>query len=296
MLPVLVAADPWVVALKAMLQVAFYTVVTWKSPGSCLMMWLSGMDLGLSLGLLVVRFFGPRRHPMLYAKWRWVIILTNRMMSCLATGSVAHCLVEPAHSFYSFLKNLLVASGILSGVGVFFDQEMIHLSCLCSTIHAAVLWRHAEELCRQGLVATEYGAVATRVVSFSLDTVATVVINLVDPEQRSSQVELRVVPDLTQELPLCMCTVRTLTIVLVAVLPNAMLYSYETGTMDRALQRWVAQPGAGRDLGAVQQEGPRWEGVLPPYVHTLLIGTLWTLLMSTVIWAVLCKYYQVRRV
>lgn len=283
--PGLVVADQSVALLRVVLiltVVPFYRSCTWWR--------MAAVTSAIALGLSLVRYFYARCHPLGYARWRWLLVLTLSLTTALGGGNVCHCLAVPSSTISGYLKNLLLASGIaLSVQAGLLDREIYYLSFLSSIVLVGALWQHAGRLCREGLLATEYSRTMTRQLFKIVATAIDLEVDLIPNYEYSALHGALSQADPAKDMPCCLCLVRTLLITVGFILPNALLYFYEIRVLEMGIR------GRGQEDAA--QGGNAWRrdpvGAWGVYGPSLLTVGAITLVGGTVTWYSLRLQYCV---
>lgn len=282
--PGLVAADPSV----SLVRISVYLVAAAMFNWSCSWWWLAALESILAMLLSVIRYYYSRYRPNSYVRWRWLLILGLSLDMALGAGNTLQCIVAPPSSISSFLKTLLMASGVVvSAQALVLDREMFYLSCPCSGLLVALLCWNSEVLCSRGLLASDYGRSMTRRVFYFTGMVANFIANCVGPYESGPLLSVPGPPAPSEDLPSCLCLARTLLLTFGFLLPNTLLYLYE----HQAIQWWAKR---GRGNTQLLHHDRCGYHVLPPsYFKITIRATVITALGGTLTWAALRSYHKV---
>lgn len=287
--PGLVAADPTVALLRVGMCLLAAPLFNW----SCSTRNVAVVALALTVALALICFYWPRSRPVEYARWRWVLILMLNLTMALGGGNVFHCHTVPSDGLLGYLKNILLASGMVVSVWAFLlNREMFYLSCPCSMLLVACLCYRSKELCQEGLLATGYSTARTRALFLFVGKAANVIANIMRPYERDPLLAEPAQPDTSKDLPCCICLVHTLCIIFCFIIPNVVLYLYESDIIEKEMNRLAQEHQGGRQIYYPEQEG-QGQGVWGKYGQSLLTGAAVTLLGGTVAWAALRSFHDV---
>lgn len=262
-------------------------LLDWSSPGSKYM----AIQLVVEMGLSLARYHCSHHHPGCYVRWRWLFVTTQGLV-ILRTGALIHRQATPTHTFISYIANLFIASGITLGVqSTLLNREMFYLSCPGSALLVLVLCYYSEGVCRNGLTATKYSKELTREVFCHVGKVANVIANLLRPFENDPLLSVPKASDPVPDLPACMCLVRTLTVVFAFMLPNAMLYLYESNIIEAEVRRHI-QHHRQQELAVDHDEGGRW-AFHTSCLQFLMTGAAAIFMGGTCVWAGMRAYHDV---
>lgn len=278
--PGLVVADPWVALIRLALCSLTLVFFNWSCPWAK----FSAVTLIVTLGLSLVRYYYSQRDPVSYSRLRWLLILELWLTTALGAGNGFHCFATPSDSTVGFLKNLLLASGIAAGAQAgLLDREMFAITCIGQGALVLLLCSHAEEVCQQGLLATQYSTAMTRKLIRAVAMVGWFSANIIHPYETSP---LIMVPDLSEsdkDGPFCVCVVRTLLVTFSFILPSMLMYMYEHSIIQWGMRnRQDVHPQGG---------GVRQGGAPHGVDGRMLLGSvLVTIVAGTFVWAALRGY------
>lgn len=227
-----------------------------------------------------------------YSRWRGLLVVALRLTTCFGCGNTMHFVTTGTKDAYSFFKNLTMASGVVVAAQAnFIHREMFQLSCVFGLIQVLVLWTHSEEVCREGLLATDYGVDLTRkAFGFVKDIIygasggLWLGNNVRKPEVEATDPALVASHDLRS----CVCLLQTLQMLFGFFFPSIIIYLYE----QQAMETWRMRSHRSL-LHQGMPRGASWANTLRMYgtifydtARYLLLAGVWT-------WAGMCMIHGV---
>lgn len=290
--PGLVAVDPSIALWSIVLTIGSTAFVDW---------WRTRVLLPLIgvVALSSVRYYYSRRHPAEYGHWRWLLVLGLRMFAVVGAGNTMCLLAVPPQSVVGYMKNLLLASGmVVCALLNMWDREMVVLSCPCSLALVSMLCYRANNVCEQGLLVNEYGIQVTRTLFRVMGQGFHLVANLLRPFENDPLLAIPEEHDGAKDVPSCLCLLRTLLVTLSFLLPNSLAYLYERRDLQERMRAIPEDdPHEQNPQGAENEPGgvgpDQGAGFLWQHLHLVVTAGGFTLMAGLWVWAVLRLLHHV---
>lgn len=202
----------------------------------------------LSVALFcALQFICANKATRAYKPYRWFFVLALRVATTFGCGNTVHFVVVPAKGWYTYAKDFLMASGLaMACLTSFIHREMFCISIVFSIFQVYVLWQHSEEVCENGLLASNFGIQLTRRLFNILENVIGAVSGVVWTQEPSSAQSPSVQQFSEGDLKSCVCMMQTLQGIFGIILPNVVVYLSDKYALEVSEIRQRHQ-GDGRD-------------------------------------------------
>lgn len=162
-----------------------------------------------------------------YGRFRWVPVLCLRLATVVGCGNVMHLVATPTVNVFTFLKNLLMSSGVVVAfLTSFLHREMFHVSWAFSLIQVVVLWQHTPEVCEVGLLTSKYGTQMVQGAVWLLQSLLRLVASMVCLGDHSAKVMIEQ-PGSPSDMAACVWLLQMLQGIFGLLLPHIILFFME---------------------------------------------------------------------